>query len=209
MVIMDSKNILKYLDNFDPTKVENIDVIKKMIVDYPYFLITQIFYLKFLKYNNPEEFALNLKRISISTYDRALLYDWINLPLKKIKFDENKNKSSNEQNMMHFIDWVQFISEKTSSNKKIIPIQKKFDLIDAFIEKPPSFKNNSKNKIDLSKISLTSSDELMTETLAKVFTKQKKYKKAIQAYKILILKYPEKKSFFADKIKKINKLEKN
>jgi hypothetical protein len=32
---------------------------------------------------------------------------------------------------------------------------------------------------------------LMTETLAKVYLEQKKYK-AIQAYEILILKYPEK-----------------
>ena len=48
----------------------------------------------------------------------------------------------------------------------------------------------------------------MTETLAKVFTKQKKYNKALEAYQILILKYPEKNSFFADQIKKIKKLKK-
>jgi hypothetical protein len=34
---------------------------------------------------------------------------------------------------------------------------------------------------------------LMTETLARVYLEQKKYQKAIQAYEILILKYPEKK----------------
>ncbi|MEO8535646.1 MAG: hypothetical protein ABI441_17955, partial [Flavobacterium sp.] len=37
---------------------------------------------------------------------------------------------------------------------------------------------------------------LMTETLARVYLEQKKYTKAIQAYEILILKYPEKISFF-------------
>ena len=50
-------------------------------------------------------------------------------------------------------------------------------------------------------------DELMTETLAKVLVKQKKYKKAILAYKILSLKYPEKNVFFAGQIKKINDLQ--
>ena len=65
-----------------------------------------------------------------------------------------------------------------------------------------------KNNIDLSEISWTSSDELMTETLAKVFVKQKRYTKALQAYQILGLKYPEKNSFFADQTKEIKRLQK-
>ena len=49
----------------------------------------------------------------------------------------------------------------------------------------------------------------MTETLAKVLFKQKKYKKAIQAYRVLSLKYPEKNVFFARQIEKINNLQNN
>ena len=49
--------------------------------------------------------------------------------------------------------------------------------------------------------------ELMTETLAKVYLEQKKYKKAIQAYKILSLKYPEKSGFFADRIKAVERIQ--
>ena len=48
----------------------------------------------------------------------------------------------------------------------------------------------------------------MTETLAKVYLEQKKYKKAIQAYRILSLKYPEKSSFFANRIKAVKELQK-
>jgi lipopolysaccharide biosynthesis regulator YciM len=46
----------------------------------------------------------------------------------------------------------------------------------------------------------------MTETLARVYLQQKNYKKAIQAYKILILKNPEKSGFFADQIRAVEKL---
>ena len=46
----------------------------------------------------------------------------------------------------------------------------------------------------------------MTETLAKVYLQQKNYKKALQAYTILSLKYPEKSGFFADQIRAIKKL---
>jgi hypothetical protein len=45
----------------------------------------------------------------------------------------------------------------------------------------------------------------MTETLAKVYLQQKNFKKALQAYHILSLKYPEKSGFFADQIRAINK----
>jgi hypothetical protein len=48
----------------------------------------------------------------------------------------------------------------------------------------------------------------MTETLAKVYLEQK-ISKAIQAYEILILKYPEKSSFFADRITNIKILQQN
>ena len=64
-----------------------------------------------------------------------------------------------------------------------------------------------KNEEDLSEKSWSSNDELMTETLAKVFVKQKKFKKAIEAYQILSLKYPEKNSLFANQIKEIKKLD--
>jgi hypothetical protein len=49
----------------------------------------------------------------------------------------------------------------------------------------------------------------MTETLARVYLEQHKYDKAIQAYEILILKYPEKSSFFADRITDIQILQQN
>ncbi|MGK0387274.1 MAG: tetratricopeptide (TPR) repeat protein [Patiriisocius sp.] len=84
----------------------------------------------------------------------------------------------------------------------------KYQLIEKFINekpkiKPASNKTPQKNlAIDYTK----SSDSLMTETLAKVYLQQKNYKKAIQAYKILILKNPEKSGFFADQIRAVKKL---
>ena len=99
------------------------------------------------------------------------------------------------------------ITEKgsTDSQKKI---QRKFELIEKFIQDRPKLEPKTlptKNS-NLAKPYTKASDTLMTETLAKVYLQQKNYKKAIQAYKILILKNPEKSGFFADQIRAIEKL---
>jgi hypothetical protein len=89
--------------------------------------------------------------------------------------------------------------------------QKKSDLIDKFIEANPKIapvKEMTKPPANISK-SVDEPTHLMTETLAKVYLEQKKYTKAMQAYDILILKYPEKSSFFADRINEIKNLQQN
>lgn len=89
--------------------------------------------------------------------------------------------------------------------------KKKAELIDKFIEASPKIspiKQNTESSIHID-INKTDNSYLMTETLARVYLEQKKYQKAVQAYEILILKYPEKSSFFADRISDIKILQQN
>ena len=69
--------------------------------------------------------------------------------------------------------------------------------------------NDKKTKITFNSLSQNnreSTDDLMTETLAKLYLEQNHFDQAIKAYKILCLKYPKKSSLFASEIKKITKL---
>ena len=86
-------------------------------------------------------------------------------------------------------------------------VEKKFDLIDQFIKNSPKiqFSQEKKSEPEI-KIGAKIKDELITETLAKIYVTQKKFNKAIKAYEILSLKYPKKSSFFADQIIDIKKL---
>ncbi|MEM5540681.1 hypothetical protein [Olleya sp. AS48] len=86
---------------------------------------------------------------------------------------------------------------------------KKFELIDKFITKNPKLEAKKSNitNHNIAKEQMIQPESLMTETLARIYVEQKNYKKAIQSYKILSLKYPEKSGFFADQIKAIEKLQ--
>ena len=82
------------------------------------------------------------------------------------------------------------------------------DLIDSFIATNP--KINPAVGDTYSNIAMESvieNESLMTETLAHVYVEQKKYQKAITAFTVLSLKYPEKSSFFALQIEAIKKLQ--
>ena len=122
-----------------------------------------------------------------------------------------------------FVEWLQLTSPDSAqketelksdnakaTSKKEDAVKKKFDLIDKFIQGNPKIvpTDEKKQKVNIKASLKIDKNELMTETLAKVYLEQKKYKKAIQAFKILSLKYPEKSGFFADRIKSVEKIQK-
>lgn len=111
-----------------------------------------------------------------------------------------------------FSQWLQ-LSAKKPIERVQEPVPKitteKEELIDKFIQNNPKIQPITKDK-NISIIVQENKQDasLMTETLAKVYLEQKKYDNAIQAYRILSLKYPEKSGFFADQIKRIQILQK-
>lgn len=100
------------------------------------------------------------------------------------------------------------IDELTEGEDKIDmpsiePKHKKEDIIERFIQAEPQIKPPSGDKLDnenKARHSAEDSDELVTETLARIYTDQMLYHKAIATYKKLMLRYPEKSSYFAGQI---------
>ena len=147
---------------------------------------------------------------------------------KPLSFDHNETHS--------FSQWLQITafkpidrsdgspllkkSETTLPPKDVLPEkekpnslaskERKQQIIDSFIKANPKIDVHSiktPSQKNLAKERSTSTEALMTETLARVYIEQKKYKKAKQAYRILSLKYPEKSGFFADRIRAVEQLE--
>lgn len=127
---------------------------------------------------------------------------------KPIEKTETKEVTTNQE--MTFSQWLHLSKSKTQSEEKPTEKDIKFQLIDEFIEKSPKIspvKITNETQPVVAKSDNTSEySDLMTETLAQIYTEQKKYDKAIRAYKILTLKYPEKSDLFTEKIELIERL---
>lgn len=123
-----------------------------------------------------------------------------------------------DSDSLSFTDWLKHLDaghtivEKTMVAEEPVKGEKPmdaFELIDKFIKEEPKLsrpKAEFYNPVNMAKQSVADDITFVSETLAKIYTLQGNYSKALQAYENLHLKYPEKRLYFAAQIKNIRKL---
>lgn len=222
-----------------PSKIneEQTALLENVISAFPYLQSARVLYLKGLKNQDSFKYNQTLKTTAAYTTDRSILFNFITSPIfententevisedveaksttdtslpetevleigKPLSFESNESHSFGEWLKLGTVDPIK---REGSKSKKAT----KFKIIDKFIAANPKIKPIKKETASfaISEPVKTDYSNLMTETLAKVYLEQKKYENAKKAYRILSLKYPEKSSFFADRIKAIEFLEKN
>lgn len=102
------------------------------------------------------------------------------------------------------------IKKKPNKLQKLDKVEEQIHLIDEFIEKKPSISSKKVTSVetsqeDLSEKSTNFGDDLISENLALILKDQGKVQKALEMYKKLIWKFPQKKSYFAAQIEELKK----
>lgn len=131
---------------------------------------------------------------------------------KKKKLDEilEKDEKIDIQVNEYFLrELEEKKEEKEQSDKNVAQIE----IIEKFIEEQPSIgslkkeieKSQDQINKDLSERSTSFGDDLVSENLAVILLKQGKRERAIDIYKKLIWKLPQKKAYFAARIEDIKK----
>ena len=198
MVKFDKNYIINSLSNSSNLTMKDYKEIEKISKDFSYYLPSKLLMLLILKNNDVIEYYKKLNEFSIQFIDRKFLKKIVedgrsNNEIKEVFEDIEIINSPNENS---FLDWI--LKTKSIKNQDILDSENRWQEL-----------NLSNLKVSSRSLKKITKEDYMTETLAKVYVKQEKYKEAMKAYKILSLKYPEKISLFANQIKDLKKKLKN
>ncbi len=198
MVKFDKNYIINSLSNSSNLTMKDYEEIEKISKDFSYYLPSKLLMLLILKNNDVIEYYKKLNEFSIQFIDRKFLKKTIedgrsNNEIKEV-FEDIEIINSPKENS--FLDWI--LKTKSIKNQDILDSENRWQEL-----------NLSNLKVSSRSLKKITKEDYMTETLAKVYVKQEKYKEAMKAYKILSLKYPEKISLFANQIKDLKKRLKN
>ena len=111
------------------------------------------------------------------------------------------------EHIIHLQNPEDKLSEEVKQQLAEKPTTKPVDeVIERFIREEPQIQPPQAENLNVENKARKSSEEqfdLVTETLAGIYADQAMYVKAIEVYKKLILRFPEKKSYFATQIKEL------
>ncbi len=188
---MTSDELITYIEHPEWLNKQTLPEIRELAKTYPYFQSAALLYLKNLKVTDDMLFQSELKRVALLVPSRSVLEKIVN--------------TDNDSESVYSLPDVPTLKDDTKLEHQ--------DLIDKFIETDPHIKpvggGDTSGDIVVKEDDTNVTDSIFTESLANIYIKQKQYSKAIRIFEKLNLKYPEKSSYFADRIENIRKLTEN
>ena len=207
----------------------SVEELQRLQSDYPYFQAVRFLYLKKLRCDFPERYPQALQENALYAGDRKALFTLLEGAEQTWNGLYPDEKEKPETDAFGLID--SFLASRSSElgretelypeasyrfddaeTPAAAPAENSFALVDAFLDASPEEKEPQAPVITVAeKPENEDSDELqdeefLTESLAKIYIKQRRYAKALEIIRKLSLKYPEKNIYFADQIRFLEKL---
>lgn len=198
---MQKEAFYDYLNHPEKLNRESLAELKEVVENYPAFQAAWILLLKNLKMLNDPDFDSFLERGAIRITDRRKLYHFLH---QEETVDEKLTSELADQDPLakeYMAPGFYQLSDRKQDREEtlidLIRSIRKKEAEKALDEVEAPFEDEPEEKTD---------NSLVTETLAKIYAQQKHYQKAIEAYENLSLKFPEKSTYFAGQIEKLQKL---
>ncbi len=137
------------------------------------------------------------------------LEEQIRASLREIEESKSRLQQLMEEKRS-IVEDLEYQEELTTASDEMSPLRPlpKDHLLEAFIrDKTDQAQSRADffNPLESARKSIEDNDEILSETLARLVAAQGKKDKAIKIYQKLMLKYPQKSSYFAAQIEKLSK----
>lgn len=221
---MNKEHYLDLLFSAEALRTTATSTLEQLCLEFPYCQLSRMLYTRKLLLDEDIHYERNLQKTAIQVSSRAALFRFLKLekpnpeaapeqaPAPEMTNQEGESINIKEitASPLSFSAWLKNQQSSIPQEKEKPKKTHKEKTLNASIKSPEKLPKPKINKAlaskDLSQQSVRENEALVTETLAKVYLDQGLHNKAIKAYEILSLKYPQKSAFFADRIQKIREL---
>ena len=192
----------RYLRNPGLLNEQTLAQVEDLIKEFPAFDLGWAIWLKNLKNVGVNEPTKYLPEVAIRVADRKWLKNFLEAPVS------HPEGGGSDSEYLLIADYV--IGEESGS---VMPgpegtkTDNKMSLIESFLAGGGTWEKKeisaTPETIDLSEKAISESDDIITETFANILWHQGKHEKALDTFKKLSLKYPEKSIYFAARIEEL------
>jgi tetratricopeptide (TPR) repeat protein len=231
---MQAETIVKLMTGQMPFDAQTLPDLQNLVEEYPYFQAAQLLYTLNLRAVKDSRFNAELRKTACLSGDRKKLFFQAEngyfspAAIEKLENREEAapddsfsridsflaEKNQKEEKEEIPAEYVRYLLSEPAQNQPAEPAPLHHqDTIDKFLEEdrkspvkivltPPDTAGNEV----FHNLDQVEEGSFFSETLAKIYLKQKKYEKALEIIRKLNLIYPEKNRYFADQIRFLEKL---
>ena len=204
---MTTNDIIQWIKQPELLNASTLYELRTAVARYPFFQTLRMLYLKNLYLLHDESFGPELRKSALFISDRSKLYYLIEgdrLSFKPAKDSKPsallEEETPDKDRTLSLID--SFLSEMSDEQSSDSELNLPPSTEDYFLTGDDSISTDEQVEQEAEELD----DSYFTETLAKIYIKQRRYGKALEIIRKLNLKYPKKSIYFADQIRFLEKL---